>query len=635
MADMDRSGLTPMMLQYLEVKDQYPHALLFYRMGDFYETFFDDAVTASRELEITLTGREGGGQRIPMAGIPHHAAEGYLAKLIAKGMRVAICEQMEEATKGKKLVRREVTRVITPGTLLEAGWLSAKQSTFLAAAGGGPRGYGLAYADVSTGLLRLTQFVGPGAAERLAAELGRLAPAELVLPAANPRRLDPPEAKDWEALVPPGAVVTWHHALQFDADAAKIRLLAQFKVVSLDGYGAGEMPLGIAAAGALLGYVAETQMTALNQFNRLEPYRLSDFLVIDSHTRRNLELFQTIRDGAFKGSLLSILDQTETAMGGRLLRHWLLHPLLDRTQINQRLDAVEELHGSAALLADLRQVLPRVRDVERLASRMATLSANARDAVALAESLTAIPLLTAILAGCRSPLLSGIAVPDVLGQLAAGTVATLVENPPVTITEGGLIRERIDAVLDRLRDGVSDDKAWITELELSERARTGIKNLRIGFSKAFGYFIEMSRANAQQAPADYQRQQTLTNAERFTIPVLKARETAILGAEDQARELEYQLFAELRSAYAEHVPSLQALAATVARLDVLTSLAEVARRHGYVRPRVDEGTVLDLRGSRHPVIEQILPPGTFVPNDVTLDTDAQRLIILTGPNMAG
>jgi DNA mismatch repair protein MutS len=633
--DADRSGYTPMMLQFLEVKDQYPHAILFYRMGDFYETFFDDAVTASRELEITLTGRDGGKGRIPMAGIPYHAAEGYIAKLIAKGMRVAICEQMEEPSKGKKLVRREVTRVITPGTLLEPGWLAAKQSTFLAAASGGPKGYGLAYADVSTGLLRLTQFTGPGAADRLAAELGRLGPAELVLPAANPRRLDPPEAADWEALVPPGAVVTWHHALQFDPEGARLRLLAQFKVVSLDGFGAGDLPLGVGAAGALLGYVAETQMTALAQFNRLEPYRLADYLVIDAHTRRNLELFQTIRDGAFAGSLLSVLDQTETAMGGRLLRHWLLHPLVDRHQIDLRLDAVDELHKSAALLSDVRQVLPRVRDVERLASRMGTQTANARDAVALGESLLAIPHLTQLLSGCGSPLLAGLAVPETLLELADGTLATLVDNPPTSITEGGLIRDGVHAELDRLRSGMTDDKAWLSEFEIAERARTGIKSLKVGFSKAFGYFIELSRANAQHAPADYERRQTLTNAERFVTPELKERETMILGAEEQAKDLEHQMFVQLRQAYAEQVALLQQLAAAVARLDVLAALAEGARRHGYVRPVIDESTDLDLTASRHPVIEQILPPGTFVPNDIRLDTAEQRLIILTGPNMAG
>jgi DNA mismatch repair protein MutS len=633
--DADRSGYTPMMLQFLDVKDQYPHAILFYRMGDFYETFFDDAVTASRELEITLTGRDGGKGRIPMAGIPYHAAEGYIAKLIAKGMRVAICEQMEEPSKGKKLVRREVTRVITPGTLLEPGWLSAKQSSFLAAAAGGPKGYGLAYADVSTGLLRLTQFTGPGAAERLTAELSRQAPAELILPAANPRRLDPPEAQDWQAFVPPGAVVTWHHALQFDPEGSRLRLLAQFKVASLDGFGAGDLPLGVGAAGALLGYVAETQMTALAQFNRLETYRLTDYLVIDAQTRRNLELFQTIRDGAFAGSLLSVLDQTETAMGGRLLRHWLLHPLLDRHQIDLRLDAVDELQRSAALLSDVRQVLPRVRDIERLASRMGTLTANARDAVALGESLLAIPALTQLLAGCRSPLLAGMAVPETLLELADGTLATLVDNPPTAITEGGLIRDGVDADLDRLRGGLDDDRVWLNELEISERARTGIRTLKVGYSKAFGYYIELSRANSHLAPADYERRQTLTNAERFVTPELKARETLILGAEEQAKELEHQMFSELRSAYAEQVALLQQLAASVARLDVLAALAECARRHHYVRPTVDETTTLALKASRHPVIEQILPPGTFVPNDVVLNTAEQRLIILTGPNMAG
>lgn len=632
----DRTGLTPMMLQYLEVKDQYPHALLFYRMGDFYETFFDDAELASKELEITLTGRDGGGgRRVAMAGIPHHSAEGYLAKLIARGYRVAICEQMEEAGKGKKLIRREVSRVVTPGTILEPGWLSAKQHTYLAAAVGTSKGYGLAYADISTGLLRLTQFTGSDAAGRLAAELARLAPAELILPAANPRRLDPPESAQWAELLPAGTTVTWHHALQFDPETARTRLMAQFRVASLDGYGAGEMPLGVGAAGALLGYVAETQMTALAQFNHLETYRLSDYLIIDAQTRRNLELFQTSRDGTYQGSLLSVLDLCETPMGSRLLRHWLMHPLLNVSAIDARLDAVEELVGDPGRLSDLRHLLPKVRDVERMAGRMATLTANARDAVSLAESLLVLPHLAEVLQGSRSPLIAGIALPDDLRALAERTLAMLVDTPPTAVTEGGLIRDGIHPDLDALRATLSVDKGWVSELEASERVRTGIKSLKVGFNKAFGYYIEISRAAAAQAPDDYQRLQTLTNAERFVTPDLKAKEGLILGAEDRIKELEYQLFAGLRQEFAGQVTILQSLAQTVAQLDVLAAFAELAGRHRYVRPRLSEQAILELRAARHPVVEQLLPPGAFVPNDVSLDTDQQRLVILTGPNMAG
>lgn len=636
---------TPMMQQYLSVKEQYPDALLFYRMGDFYEMFFEDAKIASNELELTLTGRDSAGERIPMAGIPYHAAENYLTRLIEKGYRVAICEQVEDPAQAKGLVKREVVRLVTPGTLLESGYLSDKQNNFLAAIAASANGYGLAYCDVSTGELLATE-VADG--RMLAAELSRLMPSELLVPVPSevwdqaawgrqPGRLDPSQLDArWQGILPEGVNLTLRHDAGFATEAGKRQIQDHFRVSSLEGFGLTELPLAVGAIGALLGYLGETRMSQLPSFSGVRTYRLSDFMGLDGGTRRNLELMQTARDGSWKGSLLWVLDETRTAMGGRKLRQWLMHPLIHPDAIAERHEAVAELAEHATLRMTLGQRLSGVKDLERLSSRVGAGTANARDLNALKDSIEALPAIAETLAGCRSTLLSSLDdLPPELLALAAEIRRTLNDAPPISLSEGGIIRDGFDAELDELRGLLGDSKDWLTRFEQQERERSGIRSLKVGYNKAFGYYIEVTHANRSLVPEDYQRKQTLTNAERYVTPELKDREQRILTAQERIGRLEYELFSRLREAVLPWVAQLQELASRVAAVDVLTAFAEVALKHAFVRPQVDDSLALTITEGRHPVVERLLPPGTFVPNDAELDADGAQLVILTGPNMAG
>lgn len=630
------SEYTPMLQQFLEIKQQYPQTLLLYRMGDFYETFFEDAKIAARELEITLTSREGGkGQRIEMAGVPYHALEAYLPKLIQKGYKVAICEQMEPPRPGK-LVKREVIRVITPGTLLEGSMLQDKRNNYLAAVTRHRNAFGLAYVDISTGEFRLTQLSGENAEDMLLRELAGLEVAELLLPSAQPWQEKAVQETPWAAIVPDPAVVSWESELVFDTRAAAERIKRHFGVVSLESFGCQDSPLGVAAAGAILHYLAQTQMTALKQIQHLSCYQLTRFMILDRTTRRNLELLRTYRENSFEGSLLWVLDTTRTAMGGRLLRDWMNHPLIRPDEIEERLDAVSEFYAADELRADLRDSLDQIRDLERLAARVATQAASARELKSLAESLQRLPELAQLLCTTRSNLCAGLRDCEAdLQTLAAEILASLVDSPPIKIQEGGIFRDGYHAELDALRTLIRGGKNWIAELEQSERARTGIKSLKVSYNKAFGYFIEITHANTELVPDDYIRKQTLTNAERYITPALKEKEAAVLNADEQIRQLEYQLFVSLRGRVQEHTARLQAIARNVATVDVLAALAEVAVQNGYVRPRLNQDGGLEIRAGRHPVIEKTLAAGRFVPNDVRFDHHQQRLIILTGPNMSG
>ncbi|HEY9720841.1 MAG TPA: DNA mismatch repair protein MutS [Oscillatoriaceae cyanobacterium] len=633
---------TPMMAQFLAIKQQYPDVLLLYRMGDFYETFFDDAKLASAELELTLTSREGGGngERIPMAGIPHHALDNYLPRLIAKGYRVAICEQMEDPALAKGLVRREVVRLVTPGTLLEGSMLREKQNNYLAAIAAGPASYGLAYCDISTGEFCVTELSGAAEARH---ELDRLNVAECLVPLQTNlwlqspnQRLRPDELGELAEAVPEGLMLTPRPAHGFELGAAKRALTAQFNVQNLEGFGCAHLPQAVRAAGAIVSYLAETQRAQLPLFSGLRTYHVTQYMGLDGNTRRNLELTQTARDGSYRGSLLSVLDSTRTAMGARRLRQWLLHPLLDPNAIAARQDAVAELVENRALLRSLTEKLSGVRDVERLAGRVAAGSANPRDLVALKDSLLQLPAIATLVAECRAGMLR--ALHPAPGELvAAGEAigATLVDHPPISPSEGGLIREGCSQVVDELRVLMHDNKGWLAEFEAREKERTGIRSLKVSYSKTFGYFIEVTHANRHLVPEDYHRKQTLVNAERFVTPELKERETAILSGEERLFALEYDLFAGLRERLATLVPQLQELGTRLAELDVLGSLAELAVQKRHVRPQLDAGTTLQIRAGRHPVVEELLPAGSFVPNDVSLDTDAEQLMILTGPNMAG
>ncbi|MBO9540267.1 DNA mismatch repair protein MutS [bacterium] len=638
---------SPMMTHYLSLKEQHPDVLLFYRMGDFYEMFFDDAVLASRELELTLTSRDGGanGNRIPMAGIPHHAAEGYLAKLIERGYRVAICEQVEDPKQAKGLVKREIVRFVTPGTVLEANYLSEKQNNYLAAIVKGPAGFGLAYCDASTGEFRTTQIADPGA---VAGELARIAPAELLVPVnpsvwqnmawgRTPGRLQPAQLDpSWEGLFPEGLNLTPRPDYAFNLEKARSQILSQFRLQSLEGFGLPELPLATMAAGAMLGYLGETQKAQLALFSGIQTYRLSEYMQLDPATRRNLELTQTARDGSWKGSLLSVLDETRTAMGGRKLRQWLLHPLLDAAAISERHQAVGELAANAGLRMRLADQLGSIRDLERLTSRVAAGTANARDLIALRDSLEALPALVELLFSTQSPALRALqAIPSEIGVLAARIRETLVDHPPISLTEGGLVRDGFSPELDETRSLLGDSKDWLATFEAQEKERTGIRSLKVGYSKTFGYFLEITHANKDLVPDDYQRKQTLVNAERYITPVLKERESAILTAQERIGHMEYEVFSALRAALAPWTTELQGIASHVAAIDVFVGFAEVAVRQGFCCPVVDDSTVLEIEAGRHPVIEQLLPPGTFVPNDTRLDTASSQLIILTGPNMAG
>lgn len=637
------SGYTPMMAQFLSIKEQYPDVLLLYRMGDFYETFFDDAKIAASELELTLTSREGGkgGERIPMAGVPHHALENYLPRLIAKGYRVAICEQMEDPAQAKGLVRREVVRLVTPGTLLESSMLREKVNNYLAAIVEGPGGYGLAYCDISTGEFAVTELPDAGAVRQELEQLGVVEclvplPANMWLSRPN-ERLHPADlGPALSEAVGEGMVLTPRQAATFELAAARRALTEQFAVQTLEGFGCHDMPLAIRAAGAIIQYLGETQRAQLPLFAGLRTYHVTHYMLIDASTRRNLELTATSRDGSYKGSLLSILDQTRTAMGGRRMRQWLLHPLLDPEAIAERQDAVEELTRDRALLRGLSDKLQSVRDIERLAGRVAAGTANGRDLNALKESLATLPHIAVLVQGCQAAMLRALAVPP--GELVAiadRIEKTLVDAPPASTTEGALIREGANATVDDLRALMGDNKAWLAEFEAKEKERTGIRSLKIGYSKTFGYFIEVTNANKHLVPEDYHRKQTLVNNERFITPELKEREGAILTAEERLYALEYDLFCQLRNEVAALVPRLQETGGQLAELDVLTALADLAIQKRYVRPTLGLDTRLAISMGRHPVVESLLPEGSFVPNDTTLDTESEQLIVLTGPNMAG
>lgn len=643
--DVVQPQYSPMMQQYLAIKEQYPDVLLFYRMGDFYEMFFEDAKIASNELELTLTGRDSGGERIPMAGIPYHAAENYLTRLISKGFRVAICEQVEDPAQAKGLVKREVVRLVTPGTLLESGYLADKQNNFLAAISVKADAFGLAYCDVSTGELLATELSD---ARLLSAELSRLMPSELLVPVPTdiwektawgrqPGRVTAEQLDArWVGVLPEGLNLTLRHDASFAPESGKRQVLEHFKVSSLEGFGLGDMGLATGAIGALLAYLFETRKSQLPPFSGIRTYRLADYMGLDGGTRRNLELFQTAREASWKGSLLWVLDETRTAMGGRKLRQWLMHPLLSPAEIGKRHEAVGELSTQGTLRMALSQRLGGVKDLERLASRVGAGTANARDLNALKDSLEALPGLAETLSGCRSELLTAIdALPPELLELAAEIRRTLNDAPPLSLSEGGIIRDGVSADLDELRGLMGDSKEWLTRFEQQERERSGIRSLKVGYNKAFGYFIEVTHANRDLVPEDYHRKQTLTNAERYITPELKDREQRILTAQDRIGKLEYELFTALRDAVLPWVPTLQELASRVAAVDVLASFAEVAVRHGFTRPSVDDSLGIAIKEGRHPVVERLLPPGTFVPNDAQLDAEGAQLVILTGPNMAG
>ncbi len=632
-----------MLRQYLEIKAQYQDAILFYRLGDFYEMFFDDAVTASKVLGITLTSRNNNEQnKVPLCGVPHHAASAYLAKLVNAGFRVAVCEQMENPKEAKGVVKREVVRVVSPGVALEEQVLDSKNNRYLAAICKKER-WGLAFMDITTGEFLVAERDDSAAVME---ELGRMAPAEMLVGEQGSER----ELPDLPVLLPALCLTRRSDSL-FEPELARETLLDHFQVLNLAGFGCEEMRAGNCAAGALLAYIQETQKTSLAHVEQLRAIELDDVLVLDESTRRNLELVQTIAGARPQGSLLATLDLTRTPMGARLLRRNLLFPLQDRERINKRLKTVDFLvgagHGRLAIGGDpsrpdpillcreMRDILENIHDLERLNSRVVLGSANGRDLMALRRSLALLPRLRRLALETSGLLHDRAQELDEAGDILELLENTIREEPPVGLREGRLIKPGFNAELDELVSIMTHGRQHILALEEEERRRTGIAKLKIGFNKVFGYFIEVSRVQQDKVPEDYIRKQTLVNAERFITPELKEFENKVLGAEEKRLELEYRLFVEIRNKVAAASSRIIKAASFIAWVDYFTCLAEVARRYNYVRPVVGEPGEIVITEGRHSVIERSLPAGRFVPNDIRLDQKENEILIVTGPNMAG
>jgi DNA mismatch repair protein MutS len=621
---------TPMVQQYLSIKQQYSDAILFYRMGDFYEMFFEDAETASRILDIALTSRNKKDEEpIPMCGVPHHAAQGYIARLIERGFKVAVCEQVEDPAKAKGLVKREVVRVITPGVVLDTEILDARANNFLMALSFWQGCYGIAHLDVSTGTFRVTE---SNDFQKVADECRRIEPSEILV--AESHR----EVPEITAITRTLGKISLNFLKDehFELDSARVRLLKQFKTHSLEGFGCNEWRAGIGAAGALLRYVDETQKGELVHITGITSYSLSDFMIVDEASKRNLELFETIWAGAKRGSLLGIMDQTITAMGARMLRAWLQYPLLDFEQIKLRLDAVEEAKERQPARRSVRRALQEVHDLERLNGRIALDRCNARDLVALKHSIQRLPKIRSLVHGFASQLFAEITSKwDDLADVAGLIEEAVSDDPPLTTREGGIIRPGFDAGLDELIQSSREGKAWVSRLETKERQATGINSLKVGFNKVFGYYLEVSKTHIESVPAYYVRKQTLVNAERYITEDLKAYESKVLGAEEKRTQLEYELFCVVRESVAKSNRRIAGMANAVSNLDVLLALAELAYQNGYVKPVVHGGDSLSLKESRHPVIEKLVSSERFVPNTIEMDHTERQVLIITGPNMAG
>lgn len=621
------AGLTPMMQQYMEVKSKYKDCILFYRLGDFYETFFDDALTASRELELTLTGRDCGlSERAPMCGVPYHAVETYLDRLIEKGYKVAICEQMEDPALAKGLVQRDVIRVVTPGTVIESGMLDERSNNFLLSVCFSGEKAGLAFADVSTGEFFVHQVEDAG--RTLADEVTRISPVEII--ASDLVRLrEYVNRDDLSMSERPGTTFQYQNASE--------TLCKHFHLQDLSPLGlTDEYRLAAQAAGALMRYLDETQKNALEHITELRIYQGGDTMLLDRNTRRNLELTESLRSRTKKGSLLWLMDKTSTAMGGRLLRSWIEQPLVNREEILRRLDAVEEFTSQHVLTMTLSEELQGVYDVERLLSKVSYKSLNARDCLSLCASLKKVPGIRNLLSGAQSQGVQAVyALLDPLEDLTGLLERAIHPDAPPVISEGGIIRDGYSAILDEYRSAATNGKQWIVDLEAKEREATGIKNLRIQYNRVFGYYIEVTKSYYDMVPMRYQRRQTLANSERYITPELREIEQKIVGAQEQSVRLELQLFTEIREKIAGEIVRIQHTAQGLKTLDALLSLAKVAVSNHYVRPEITQDGSLEIIEGRHPVVEQTMQEGGFVPNDAVMDQDQARMLIITGPNMAG
>ncbi len=622
--------LTPMMQQYMKTKEQYQDCILFYRLGDFYEMFFEDALTASKELEITLTGKNCGmKERAPMCGVPYHAVDSYLNKLVSKGYKVAICEQVEDPKLAKGIVKREVIRIVTPGTNLDTQALDEDKNNYLMCIFYAGESIGISIADVTTGDYDVTEVEN---IRQLLDEINKYMPSEIICNEAF--FMSGVDLEDLKNRL--GISLFSLEGDYFDEESCQGVLMRHFQVASVDSLGVSAMKNGLTAAGALLQYLYDTQKNSLAHMTRLTPYTIGKYMLIDTSTRRNLELTETLREKQKRGSLLWVLDKTKTAMGARMLRKMLEQPSIDRDEINNRLDAVEELFEDPICREELREYMQPIYDFERLLGKISYQSANPRDLIALKLSMEMLPPVRTLLADAKSACLKKILEDlDPLEDLRELLEKAIVEDPPLAQKDGGIIREGYHEEVDRLRTAKTEGKTWLANLEKKERESTGIKNLRIRYNKVFGYYLEVTNSFKNMVPEHYMRKQTLANAERYITPELKEMENTILGAEERLISLEYELFCQVRNQIARQIPRIQKTADAVARLDFYASLANVADQNGYVRPKINERGVIDIRGGRHPVVEKMLPPGQFVENDTFLNNSDKRVSIITGPNMAG
>lgn len=626
---------SPMMQKYLETKEKYKDCILFYRLGDFYEMFFDDAILVARELELTLTGKEcGQEERAPMAGVPHHAAEMYIAKLVSKGYKVAICEQLEDPKTTKGIVKRGVVRVVTPGTVVESNMLEERKNNYIMSIFKSGIYFGISVCDISTGEFYAAEIKDNNNFPMLLDEIARYTPSELVV---NSMMADGTEEIDQIKERFENLYITNLDDKHFSSEVEN--LVLGFSIV--DNHGKNienleEKTLVISAIHALVTYIEDTQKTTLDHINKIVIYSLSRYMALDINARRNLEITEKMRDKSKKGTLLWVLDKTSTSMGGRCLRRWLNDPLVDVLAINQRLEAVKELKDNVMLRGDVVENLKKVYDIERLAGKMAYGNANARDMVTLKNSLLKLPEVKKSLSNCKTELLKELAENlDELQDIYQLIDGAIIDDPPMTIKDGGIIKLGYDEEIDTLKTAQIEGKNWLVELELTEREKTGIKNLKIGFNKVFGYYLEVTKSYLNQVPERFIRKQTLTNAERYITEELKNLENQILGAEEKVVTLEYDAFVKIREEIAKNIKRLQKTSEVVSNLDVLTSFAEVAEDMNYCMPEVNSTGSIDIKNGRHPVIEKILGAGSFVENDTYLDKQDNRLSIITGPNMAG
>lgn len=627
---VDFEQLTPMMQHYIQTKDANPDCILFYRLGDFYEMFFEDAEIVSKELELTLTGKSCGlEERAPMCGVPYHAAETYLTRLVQRGYKVAVCEQIEDPKEAKGMVKRAVTRIVTPGTNMDAMSLDESKNNYIMGIFFDGDKYGLSIADVTTADFFVTEV---DSNRSCLDEINKYVPSEII---CNENftisGIDIADLK--ERMQISIAKLDAHY---FDDRLAVAVLLEHFHTSRLSALGLEEFPMGSISAGALMKYLTEIQKSSLEQFNHVQPYLNGNFMLLDSSTRRNLELVETLREKQKRGSLLWVLDKTKTAMGARMLRSDVEQPLTNADLITDRLDAVDELLHNMMAREELREYLNPIYDLERLNTRIVYQTANPRDLLAFKNSVAMLPAIKTVLADFKSKNLVELSENiDSLSDICADIDAAICEEPPISSRDGGILKDGYNEEVDRLRKAKTEGKKWLAELEVKERERTGIKNLKIKYNKVFGYYLEVTNSYKDLVPADYQRKQTLANAERFFTPELKELEDTILGAEDKLISLEYELFRQLRNRIASEVSRIQTTAKAIARLDVYASLAYVAEKNHYCRPKINTRGLIDIKGGRHPVVEQMMDQQLFIDNDTYLDNKKQRVSIITGPNMAG